>query len=66
MKKKSISKLKLTKSTIADLDRVRGGKVLVCACNFLLQNMARNRDCGLSKDQSACMSCYGDDYPSCG
>lgn len=36
-------KLKLTKLTVANLDRVKGGRP-PCACDWLLQNGAYNRD----------------------
>ncbi len=60
MKKATKLKLKLTKTTISDLDRVKGGAPL-CGCDpFIPGNGACNRDHVQSANPSACVSCFGD------
>lgn len=65
MKKKLKKKLNLTKTTISDLDRVKGGKPL-CGCDPFIGNAACNRDHVQSANPSACLSCIFDGVTSCG
>jgi hypothetical protein len=65
MKKSLKKKLSLTKTTISDLDRVKGGKP-PCACDIIINNAACNYDRVQSVNRSACLSCYEDVFTSCG
>lgn len=71
MKKKLQGKLKLTKSTIANLDRIKGGRP-PCACNATVTDGAINRDnqtivktyC-LTYCPTVCPTCGGGVDPNC-
>ncbi len=66
MKKNLKKKLNLTKTTISDLDRVKGG-IPLCGCDITIPgNAACNRDHVQSRDRSACLSCFDDAATSCG
>ena len=67
MKKNLKKKLNLTKTTISDLDRVKGG-IPLCGCDINIPgNGACNRDHVQSANPSACMSCALDPAAtSCG
>ena len=65
MKKNLKKRLKLTKTTISNLDRVKGGSP-DCACDFMVGNAACNFDHVQTVNQSACLSCYEDIFTSCG
>lgn len=65
MKKNLKKKLNLTKTTISDLDHVKGGSPL-CGCDIIIGNAACNHDHVQSVNRSACLSCFDDAYTSCG
>ena len=65
MKKDRKLKLKLTKSTIADLDRIKGGRPL-CACQVTTNDAAHNYQLANTILQTACIrTCLHDVFTNC-